>query len=321
MTSPLSSSFKPVLSWVKLAVTPPIVELGKTATATGEGFDQNGGSFNAGAFAFTSSAPAIASVDAAGTITGVAPGVATITASAGGKSAMHDVTVVPVAVALITMTPDALALESGASATLVATPYDARANVLAGRTLAWSSSDTMVAVVDVTGRVSARRTGRAKITAAADNRFAFAVVSVAGAVELAGDMLISFAVPQPGEIVGDTLEVYADVSTGQPLARVEAIFNGVALPLVKVAAGALGGAWLWHGVFDVSGVHFGPYYVLVTATDIRGFVSTDSVLFERDPVKKGGGAAGPGRTNKLVAPVAAPRVIPRRPRGIQAGKP
>ena len=184
---------------------------------------------------------------------------------------MHDVTVVPEAVALITMTPDELALEPGTSATLVAIPYDARANVLAGRTLAWSSSDTMVAVVDATGRVSARRGGRAKITAAAGNRFAFAVVSVAGAGELAGDMLISFAVPQPGETVGDTLEVYANVSTSQPIARVEAIFNGVALPLVKVAAGALGGAWLWHGVFDVSGAHFGQYYVLVTATDVRGF--------------------------------------------------
>ena len=321
VTSPPSSSFTPVLSWVKVSVSPLIVETGRTATATGEGFDQSGASFNAGVFAFTSSAPAIASVDAAGTVTGVAPGVATITASAGGKSATRDVTVVPVAVAYIKIAPDALTLESGASASLVATPYDATEGVLTGRALAWSSSDTMVAVVNSVGRVSARAAGRAKITVGADNRFAFAVVSVTGGVEPAGDMLISFAVPRPGALVGDTLEVYADVSTSQLIARVEAIFNGVSIPLVKVPAGALGGSWLWHGVFDISGVHFGEYYVLVTATDARHFVSTDSVLFERNPVKKAGGGAGPGKTNKLVAPVVAPAVLPRRPRGIQVGKP
>lgn len=320
-TSPAAPAYTPVLSWVKMAVSPLIIEVGTTAIASGEGFDQNGATLNAGAFAFTSSAPAVASVTAAGTVTALSAGVATITASLGGKSAARDVTVVPVAVVAITMMPEALTLDSGTSATLAATLYDAGERVLTGRVVAWSSSDTMVAVVNPAGRVTARRPGRAKITAAADNRFAAAVVSVPGAVENAGDMLISFAVPQPGALVGDTLEVAANVSTIQSIASVQAIFNGVAQPLVKVSVGALGGSWLWYGSFDISAIHFGPYYVLVTATDARGFTTTDSVLFERDPVKKGGGAAGPGKTNKLVAPVAAPITAQRRPRGHLRGLP
>jgi len=235
----------------------------KDGDRDGEAFDQNGGSFNAGAFGFTSSSPAVASVDASGQVTGVAPGVATITASAGGKSATRDVTVVPVAVAFIKLAPEALTLEPGAAATLVTTLYDATEGVLTGRAVLWSSSDTMVAVVNSAGRVTARTAGRAKITAAADIRFQSAVATVTGLAQSAGDMLISFAVPQPGAIVGDTLEVYANVSTSQPIARVEAIFNGRAVPLVKRSVGAMGGSWLWYGVFDISGVHFGQYYVLV----------------------------------------------------------
>ena len=321
VTSPPVSAFKPVLSWVKVSVSPLIIEIGKTATATGEGFDQNGGSFNAGAFGFTSSAPAVASVNGAGTVTGVASGEATITASVGGRSATRGVTVVPVAVAYIKIAPVTLTMDPGTAATLVATLFDATEGVLTGRAVSWSSSDTMVVVVNSAGRVTARAAGRAKVTAAADSRFQAAVVTVTGAVQSGGDMLISFAVPLPGAIVGDTLEVYADVSTSQPITRVEAIFNGLTVPLVRRAAGAMGGAWLWYGVFDISGVHFGQYFVLVTATDARNATATDSVLFERDPVKQGGGLTGPARTNKLVAPAVAPTLSRHRPRGPVRGIP
>ena len=153
VTSPAATAFTPVLSWVKVSVSPLNVEVGKSATATGEAFDQNGGSFNAGAFAFTSSAPAIASVDAGGRVTGVAPGAATISASVGGKSASHEVTVVPVAVAYIKVAPDALTLDPGAAATLTATLFDAAEGVLAGRAVSWSSSDSTVARVNSAGRV------------------------------------------------------------------------------------------------------------------------------------------------------------------------
>ncbi len=320
VTSPPSSSFKPVLSWVKVSVSPVVVEIGKTATATAEAFDQSGGPFNAGSFTFTSSAPTVATVDASGTVRGVVAGAVTVTAAVGGKEASRDITVVPVFVSRVVVSPVLLNLDPGDSATLVATLYDASGAVLVGRTVTWTSSDTTAVVVTTAGRVTARRAGRAKISATNGERSDAAVVNVTGTVAAAGDLVISFAVPAPGAIVGDSLEVFANVSSSQPLARVEASFQGTTLRLVLKPVPPKGGLF-WYGLFEIATVRFGKYYVLVTATDMRNATATDSVLFERNPRLKGGGAAGPGRTNKLVAPTVVPTVTRRRPRGHLTGNP
>ncbi len=307
VTSPPSSSFKPVLSWVKVSVSPLSVEVGQTASATAEAFDQNGGAYSAPPFSFTSSSPTVATVDPTGTIKAVAPGAVTITAAVGGKEASRDITVVPVVVARVEVSPTTLALDPGATGLLTARLFDARDSTISGRSVSWASSDTVVVVVNPAGRVTARRGGRVKITASSGDRFAAAVLTVAGSDGAAVDLLISFAVPAPGEIVGDTLEVYANVTSSQPIARVEAFFDGITLPLVKARAGALGGTWLWHGIFNIAAVRYGQYYVLVTATGAHDVTATDSVRFERNPAKSGGGSAAQGRTNKLVAPTVPPR--------------
>lgn len=295
-----------MLSWVTVSVSPLLVEVGKTGLATGAAFDQNGAPFGAAAFTYSSSAPLVAAVDVSGTIRGLAPGTAVITAATAGKTASHDVTIVPVAVARVQVSPALLNLDPGDSTTLVVTMFDADGAVLTGHGVTWTSSDTTTVVVTNDGRALAIKPGRAKITAASGDRSDAAVVTVRGEAD-AGDLVISFAVPAPGEIVGDTLEVYANVSSTQPIAQVVAMFNGVALTLVKVPAGALGGSWLWYGSFDISTVRFGLYYVLVTATDARGATVTDSVLFERDTRKKGGGSLGPEKKDKVVAPSEPPK--------------
>lgn len=317
VTTPPSASFKPVLSWVKVSVSPLSVEVGQTATATAEAFDQNGGVYSAPPFSFTSSSPTVAPVDPAGTIKALAPGAVTITAAVGGKEASRDITIIPVVVTRIEVSPTTLALDPGATGNLVVQLFDARGGTIAGRSVSWTSSDTSVAVVNPAGRVTARRSGRAKITASSGDRFASAILTVSGADIPAVDLVVSFARPAPGEIVGDTLEILANASSSSPIALVEAIFDGTRLPLVKVPAGALGGTWLWHGIFFIATVHFGKYYVVVTATDLATATATDSVLFERDPVKKGGGSAGESKKNKLVAPV----VLPKPFRGSLRGNP
>lgn len=316
-TSPPSSSFTPVLSWVKVSVSPLTVEVGRTASATAEAFDQNGGAFSAPPFSFTSSSPGVATVDPAGTIKALAPGAVTITASGGGKEASRDISVIPVVVARVEVSPTTLSLDPGATGLLTALLFDARDSTISGRSVSWTSSDTAVAVVNQAGRATARRSGRVKLTASSGDRFAASVLTVAGTDSTAVDLLISFAVPAPGEIVGDTLEVYANVSSSQPIARAEAFFDGITLPLVKVPAGALGGALLWHCIFDIAAVRYGEYHVLVTATGARGVTATDSVRFVRNPLANEGGSAAPTRKNKLVAPT----VPPRSPRGNPAGKP
>ena len=112
---------------------------------------------------WTSSDNSVASVDQNGTITAVAGGKATITASAGGVSASCSVNV-NVPVTSIRLSSIILTLEKGQFAVLTATvsPEDAL-----DKCVQWNSDNPSVASVDQNGKVTAINDGRAKITASA----------------------------------------------------------------------------------------------------------------------------------------------------------
>ena len=112
---------------------------------------------------WTSSDNSVASVDQKGTVTAVAVGEATITASAGGFSASCSVSV-RVPVTSISLDPNLLLLTKGSVAVLTATvsPDDAT-----DKTVQWSSDNPSVATVDQNGRVTAVNAGDAVITASA----------------------------------------------------------------------------------------------------------------------------------------------------------
>ena len=112
-----------------------------------------------------------------GVVTAVKEGTATITASAGGKTAQCTVTVTKafVAVTGITLSQTSLSLEKGKTITLTATVAPADAT---DKTVSWSSSDASVATVSSSGVVTAVKAGKATITAAAGGKSAQCVVSV-----------------------------------------------------------------------------------------------------------------------------------------------
>ena len=113
-----------------------------------------------------SSDAAVVTVDANGKVTGVKAGEATITVTTedGGKTASCRVTVKDVKVTGITLA--ALAIYVGESKSITATvkPDDAT-----NKELTWKSSDTAVATVDATGKVTGKKTGSATITATAQD--------------------------------------------------------------------------------------------------------------------------------------------------------
>jgi uncharacterized protein YjdB len=117
--------------------------------------------------AWTSSDPKVATVAADGTVSGVGEGTATITATAGGKSAACDVTVMKPVTKLRTPL-GTVTLKANTKATLPLVAYDK-----AGATdalLVWASSKPAVATVDAkTGTITAKKAGAAKITATALN--------------------------------------------------------------------------------------------------------------------------------------------------------
>ncbi len=83
----------PSLSTITVTLSATSLALGQTTNATASGVDQKGNPFSLDAVTWSSSAPAIASVNAAGVVTGVAPGTANIVASSGDKSGQRAITV------------------------------------------------------------------------------------------------------------------------------------------------------------------------------------------------------------------------------------
>jgi uncharacterized repeat protein (TIGR02543 family) len=110
-----------------------------------------------------SSDASVVKVDAAGTVTAVKTGIATIsvTTEDGSKTATCEVTVLRTPVAGVALNSNTLSLEEGDYKTLTATvtPLDAT-----NKNVSWNSSDISVAKVDGNGKVTAVKAGTATIT-------------------------------------------------------------------------------------------------------------------------------------------------------------
>ena len=115
------------------------------------------------AVAWSSSDRSVATVDKAGTVQGLKPGTATVTATAEGKSGTCAVTVKAKAVNVTEVTLDMteLTLTEGETGTLTATVKPDNAD---NRKVAWSSDKTEIATVDGDGKVTAVKAGEAVVT-------------------------------------------------------------------------------------------------------------------------------------------------------------
>ena len=115
------------------------------------------------AVAWSSSDRSVATVDKAGTVHGLKPGTATVTATAEGKSGTCAVTVKAKAVGVTEVTLDKteLTLTEGETETLTATVRPDNAD---NRKVTWSSDKTEIATVDGAGKVTAVKPGEAVVT-------------------------------------------------------------------------------------------------------------------------------------------------------------
>ena len=115
------------------------------------------------AVAWSSSDRSVATVDKAGTVHGLRPGTATVTATAEGKSGTCAVTVKAKAVNVTDVSLDRteLTLTEGETETLTATVKPDNAD---NRKVTWSSDKTEIATVGGDGRVTAVKPGEAVVT-------------------------------------------------------------------------------------------------------------------------------------------------------------
>jgi len=149
--------------------------------------DSTGNTVTGRTISFTSSSGLVATVSPTGKVRAVGAGSATITVSSEGKSAIVQLTVStaapppPAPVATVTVSLNASSLTAGQGTQANVTLRDASGNVLTGRTIAWSSSNTGAATVNQNGYVTAVGAGNATISALSEGKSGGAAVSVQGA--------------------------------------------------------------------------------------------------------------------------------------------
>jgi uncharacterized protein YjdB len=186
------------------------VEAGQTRQLTVQVTDDQGNTLSGRPVTYASDNAGVATVSSTGLVTGVAVGTAKITATSEGKSGTADVTVTPVAVASVQISPPTSDLIVGQSTTLAAVAMDAKGNPLAGRSASWTSGAPSVATVSQTGVVTAVGAGSAVIFATIEGKTGSATVSVRRLAVTS----VTVAPPSSGIAVGASVQLGATVRSG-----------------------------------------------------------------------------------------------------------
>lgn len=166
-----------------VAITPDSAAVleGQSATFTATARDGSGNALSGRAIAWTVSDATIASVAGSGAsaqVTGLKPGLVTVTATSEGRAATARYLVRPVPVSTVALSSTSVQVIAGRAEQLSATTRDSTGKALPGRAVSWSSDATAVATVSATGVVTGVAPGTARITAASEGKTAGATVVV-----------------------------------------------------------------------------------------------------------------------------------------------
>ena len=162
---------------VTVAPTSASIGTSKTATFTATVKDSLGNVVTNRPVTWSSSNPAIATVNA-GVVTGVAVGTATITATSEGKTGTATINVTAIPVATVVVSPTTKAMLVTQTFPLSVTVTDSAGNVVTDRVVTWGSSNTAVATVSASGVVTAVATGTATITATSEGKSGSSTITV-----------------------------------------------------------------------------------------------------------------------------------------------
>ncbi|MYC92802.1 MAG: hypothetical protein F4X15_15175, partial [Gemmatimonadetes bacterium] len=193
-----------------VAVSPAsdtLVAFGDTVRLVAEATDANGHAVAAATeFEWSSSDTLVARVDDSGLVESLAEGEAVVTATASEVTGVAELTVVPPLPTTVAVSPDTVWFTAlGQTTQLVAEVREQAGRAMAEVMVSWSSGDTLIAVVDSAGLVTAVGGGTTTVTAAAGEVSGDVVVSV---MQSAGSVVVS---PREGTIgVGDTLRLAAE---------------------------------------------------------------------------------------------------------------
>jgi len=141
----------PVAATISLSPTEPTLNVGETITLVGTPVDANQRVVTvAGQMTWTSSAPAVATVDNTGKVTAVSAGTSDVRAAIGSVSGSTRVTVLRPPVARVDVAPTSVAFGRSQTRQLTASVFAANNSALTDRTVTWATSNAAVATLSAT---------------------------------------------------------------------------------------------------------------------------------------------------------------------------
>jgi hypothetical protein len=175
----------PSVQTVAVSLAASSIEVTRTTTATAVLRDGGGNVLTGRQVTWSTGNAAIASVTAGGVVTAVAIGSTTVIGTSEGKTGSATLTVVPPAVATVTVSLSPASVVAGATSQATFVARDAANNVLTGRPVAWSSGTQSVATINATtGAIAAVAAGTSTITATVEGRTGSAVLTVTAVAAL-----------------------------------------------------------------------------------------------------------------------------------------
>ncbi|HKP76433.1 MAG TPA: Ig-like domain-containing protein, partial [Longimicrobiaceae bacterium] len=170
--------------------------------------------------AWSSDRADVASVASDGTVTGVAPGSATITATVDGIRGSVALTVTPEPVATVTVSAATQSLPAGGTLQLTAVARDSAGGALSGRLVAWTTNHAEIASVSLAGVVTGVAPGTATITATVEGVQGSLAVTVTQAAVATVTIVPDSAIIVPGQtrqLAAVARDALGNALTGRPV--------------------------------------------------------------------------------------------------------
>jgi uncharacterized protein YjdB len=236
--------------------------------------DQSGNVLTGQTVTWSSDSASTASVDGNGLVTGRHIGTATITATAGGKSASAAIIVSQIPVRSITITPANPAVVVTQTTQLTATTFDSAGDVLPGRVVRWKSRSPAVATVDsIAGLVTGVSPGTSEIVATSEGVQDSVVATVSPAP--VNSVVLSPNVSQLH--VGQTQQITATVTdvNGNPVSGATVTFGSSNTGIASISSSTTTSAQILAGpgagtatITGTSGAKNGTATIIVSAVPV-----------------------------------------------------